>query len=104
MEIRFDTNPEDIARSFNIAFGARFGVLYDSFTKIDYSDNGESKSIKDKQWHGMNPTRIAYYTRIGLGGFSLFGYYNVTPMWQTNNGPGYTDMNSVTIGISVNGF
>jgi hypothetical protein len=104
IELRFDTNPEDIARSFNVSFGARFGVLYDSFTKIDYSDNGESKSIKDKQWHGMNPTRMAYYTRIGLGGFSLFGYYNVTPMWQTNMGPGSTDMNSVTIGISVNGF
>jgi Outer membrane protein beta-barrel domain len=104
IDIRWDSHPEDIARSFNVALGGRFGVLYDSFTKIDYSENGENKSIKEKQWHGMNPTRYAVYGRIGIGGFSIFAYFNLSPMWQTNKGPLGTTMSSSTIGISINGF
>lgn len=104
IEFRFDTNPEDIARSFNVSFGARFGVLYDSFTKVDYTQNGEDKVNKDKQWHGMNKFRYGFYGRAGIGGFGVFAYVNSTPMFSTNKGPDYTTMNSVTIGIYVNGF
>ncbi len=104
IELRFDTNPEDIARSFNVSIGGRVGWLYDSFTKIDYSEGGESKSLKDKQLHGMNTLRYGMYSRVGIGGFSLFGYYNISPMFQEGKGPIQTQMNSVTIGISVNGF
>ena len=104
IEIRFDTTPEDVARSFSIAFGGRFGVLYDSFTKVDYSFQGENKSNKDKQWHGMNPFRVGLYTRVSLGGFGMFSYFNLSPMFEPGKGPDNTTMNSVTIGISVNGF
>jgi len=104
IEFRFDTSPEDIARSFNVAIGARIGVLYDSFTKVDYTVDGENKSNKDKQWHGMNPYRYGVYSRVGISGFSLFMYYNMSAMFQTEKGPDYTTMNSVTVGISVNGF
>ncbi|CAN5255225.1 hypothetical protein BH09BAC3_BH09BAC3_19840 [soil metagenome] len=104
IEFRYDTNPEDIARSFHFVVGGRIGVLYDSFTKIDYIENSESKSNKDKQWHGMENFRYGMYGRVGLGGFSIFTYYNISPMFQPNKGPLGTQMNSVTIGISVNGF
>jgi Outer membrane protein beta-barrel domain len=104
LEFRYDTNPEDIARSINVAIGGRFGVLYDSFTKIDYSENSENKSNKDKQWHGMNQFRYGVYGRAGISGFSLFCYYNISPMFADGKGPLQTQMNSVTIGISVNGF
>ena len=104
LEIRYDTTPEDIARSFNACLGVRVGVLYDSFMKIDYRENGENRTNKDKQFHGMNPIRYGVYGRIGIGGFSLFSYYNLSPMFQTDKGPVNTSMNSVTIGISINGF
>lgn len=104
IELRYDTNPEDIARSFSVSFGARFGVLYDSFTKIDYEQSGESRSLKDKQWHGMNKTRYALYGKIGVGGFSIFAYFNMTPMFQDGKGPNGTTMTSSTIGIALNGF
>lgn len=104
IEFRFDTNPEDIARSFTVSFGARFGILYDSFTKVDYNQNGEDKSNKDKQWHGMNKYRYGFYGRAGIGGFGVFSYFNSTPMFQTGKGPDFTTMSSWTIGISVNGF
>jgi hypothetical protein len=104
IELRFDTNPEDIARSFNVSIGGRFGYLYDSFTKVDYRENGEDKSAKDKQLHGMARFRYGMYGRIGLGGFSIFTYYNISPMFDPGKGPVQTTMNSVTIGVSVNGF
>lgn len=104
IELRFDTSPEDIARSFNVSVGYRFGVLYDSFTKVDYRDNGEDKSLKDKQWHGMNRVRQALYGRLGIGGFSVVMYYNFTPLFASGKGPEETAMNTYTIGISINGF
>ena len=104
VELRFDTNPEDIARSFNISIGGRFGYLYDSFTKVDYRDNAENKSSKDKQLHGMNAIRYGMYSRIGVGGFSLFGYLNFSPMFEKDKGPEKTTMSSATFGISINGF
>lgn len=104
LEFRYDTSPEDIARSFSIVLGGRFGVLYDSFTKVDYSVDGENKSNKDKQWHGMAPFRYGAYMRVGISGFSLFSYFNISPMFQDGKGPDNSTMNSVTVGISVNGF
>lgn len=104
VELRWDTNPEDIARSFNISVGGRIGVLYDSFSKIDYSQGGENKSLKEKQWHGMNPIRYGITARVGIAGFSLFMYYNMSPMFEPGKGPNKTQMSSATIGISVNGL
>lgn len=104
LEFRFDTAPEDISHSFNIALGARFGYLYDSFTKLKYTEDGDTKKLKDKQKHGMNTYRYGVYTRIGVGGFNIFGFYNLTPMFEKDKGPGKTTMNTFTVGISINGF
>ncbi len=104
VEIRFDTRPDDIARSFNIAVGARAGVLLDAFTKIKYKQNGETKVIKDKQNHGLNDIRYGLYTRIGIGGFNWFFMYNSSSLFKTGEGPDMTTMNSFTAGISINGF
>ena len=101
---RFDTHPEDIARSFNVTIGGRVGALYDGFTKIKYKQDGETKSIKDKQFHGLNPYRYSLFARIGVGGFHFFTYYNLSPFFETKKGPQLTNMNTLTIGISINGF
>lgn len=104
LEFRFDTTPEDIARSFNVSIGARIGVLYDSFTKVDYRDNAENKSLKDKQTHGVNPFRYGLTGRMGIGGFCVFYYWNLSPMFDAGLGPNMTTMSSATVGISINGF
>ena len=101
---RFDSHPEDISRSFNITIGGRVGVLYDGFTKIKYREDGEKKTIKDKQFHGLNPYRLSLFSRIGVGGFHVFTYYNLLPLFEKNKGPQLTQMNTLTIGISIDGF
>lgn len=120
VELRFDTKPEDISRSFNIAFGARGGWMFDSFMKVKYKEDGQTKKIKDKQDFGFTQLRYGVYTRVGIGGFNFFAFYNLTPLFQKDKGPyndnfnegtsqlqtGPTDttMTTFTAGISLNGF
>ena len=104
LEFRYDSKPDDIARSFNVSLGWRVGILYDAFTKVDYTHNGEDKSMKDKQWHGMNRWRQGVYLRAGYGGFGASFYYNYTPLFEAGKGPEMTKMNTVTVTLFVNGF
>ena len=104
LELRFDTKPEDIARSFNFALGGRIGILFDSDQKVKYREDEQWKKAKNKEDWGLSFLRYGVYTRIGIGGFNLFGFYNLSPLFEPNMGPGNTTMNTYTFGISVNGF
>ena len=104
LEFRFDTAPEDIARSFNVAIGGRVGYLFESKMKVKYREDGETKILKDKQNLGLSQIRYGVYTRIGVGAFNIFGFYNLTPLFEKDKGPDKTTMNSYTVGISINGF
>jgi hypothetical protein len=120
IEFRFDSKPEDISRSFNVAIGARGGWMYSSFMKIKYKDDGQNKKIKDNQNFGLTQLRYGVYTRIGVGSFNFFVFYNMTPLFQKDKGPFNqgkiqepniiqggttgTAMNTFTAGISLNGF
>ena len=111
VEFRFDTNPKDRSRSFNISVGGRIGFLLESHTKIKYTSNGVSAIFKDKQLHGLNNIRYGFYTRVGIGNFNWFMQYNLSPYFNTDKGPvnnstdsNHSTMNTMTIGISVNGF
>lgn len=104
LEFRFDTKPEDIARSFNVAVGGRFGLRLNSFTKVKYKLDGETIRVKDKRSLGLNDFRYGVYTRVGIGGFSWFAFYNLSEMFEKDKGPHGRDINTLTVGISINGF
>ncbi|MBS1682863.1 MAG: outer membrane beta-barrel protein [Bacteroidetes bacterium] len=111
LEFRYDSRPKDLSRSFNVSIGARVGILIESHTKIKYSANGVSGTLKDKQPHGLNPFRYGLYGRVGIGNFNWFFFYNVSPYFATGKGPhntsvdlSTTNMNTMTMGISLNGF
>jgi hypothetical protein len=111
LDFRFDTKPEDISRSFNVAIGGRIGYLFDAMTKVKYKQEGEMRIMKDKQNHGMNQIRYGIYTRIGMGAINVFGFYNLSTLFAKDKGPvnstannDRTTMNTFTMGISINGF
>lgn len=108
LELRFTSNPSDPNRAFKIAFGGRVGYLYDSFTKTKYKEDGETKQYKDKQNFNLTRFRYGVYTKFGIGNFALFGYYNLTPLFQEGKGPYQnnirTDFQTVTVGISLSAF
>ncbi len=104
LEIRFDTNPNDIARSFSWAIGGRAGVLTNGMMKVKYKLDGDEVKMKDRKPHGLNPIRYGVYSRIGIGGFNWFAFYNLSELFEKDKGPDATTMNTLTVGISINGF
>lgn len=112
LEIQYSTNPDDPARSFKISVGGRIGFMFDSFNKVKYKENGELKKIKNKQDFNLNKLRYGLTARIGVGNFSLFGYYNLSPLFEKgkglSDGAGSTsvknDFSTLTIGISLASF
>lgn len=108
VELRFTSNPDDPNRAFKVAVGGRVGYLYDAFTKMKYKADGETKQLKDKQNFNLNRFRYGVYGKLGLGNFSLFGYYNLTPLFKEGEGlyenGVVNDFQTVTVGISLSAF
>lgn len=110
MEFVYRSKPDDPARSFKFALGGRVGFMYDSFTKVKYKEGGQVKKIKDKQDYELNKFRYGISARVGIGNISLFGYYNLTPLFEEGRGPvapdtgKAKDFNTFTIGLSLSSF
>lgn len=108
VEIRYTVNADDPTRSFKVGVGGRIGYMYDSFAKIKYSENSQTKLIKDKQDYNLNKVRYGLIGRMGFGNVTFFGYYNLSPLFekgkglQTNNVS--NDFNTWTVGISLASF
>jgi len=106
VEICYRTNPDDPSRSFKISFGGRIGYLYDAFTKIKYKEGHEVKQLKDKQFYDLNRFRYGLYGKVGVGNFSVFGYFNLNPMFERGPYQGKTskEFKTFTIGLSLASF
>ena len=104
VEFRFSSNPDDPGRSFKVSLGFKVGVLYDSFTKIKYSQDGEMKKLKDKQNYNINPFRYGVSLRVGAGSFSVFSYYSLTPIFKDKKGPDGAEITNFTVGITLAAF
>lgn len=112
LELRYSSNPEDPNRSFKAAIGGRIGYLYDSFSKVKYREDGETKKLKDKQNFNLNDIRYGVFAKVGVGNFSVVGYYNLTNLFKDGEGPGttggtngiVTDFQTFSVGISLSSF
>jgi hypothetical protein len=104
LELRFNTNPEDPARSFKIAIGGRVGYLINAHTKIKYKENGDFKKLQNSQYYNLNRLRYSASLKIYMGNFSVFGYYNLSPLWEKDKGPGKTQTTHYTVGIALSSF
>ncbi|HTE29710.1 MAG TPA: outer membrane beta-barrel protein [Chryseolinea sp.] len=108
IEIRYTMKPDDPTRSFKIAVGGRIGYLYDSFSKIKYTENSETRKLKDKQDFNLNRLRYGLTGKLGFGNFMLFGYYNLTPLFEKGRGLKTdnisNDFSTMTFGISLSSF
>lgn len=116
LEFVYRSKPDDPARSFKFAIGGRVGYSFDSFTKVKYREGGEVKKIKDKQDFEVNKFRYSLSARVGIGNVAIFGYYNMTPLFEKGKGPidpkenatdtysGQRDFKTFTIGLSLSAF
>jgi hypothetical protein len=113
VEFIYRTRPDDPARSFKIGVGGRVGFLYDAFSKVKYREDGQNKKFKDNQNFDLNRLRYGVSGRIGIGNVSLFTYYNLNSLFETDKGPWEgtgndrvraADFNTFTVGISLASF
>ena len=108
VEIKYMSRPEDPARSFKASIGGRIGYMYDRFTKIKYDNDGDLYKAKNKQDWNLNRLRYGVFGKVGLGNFSLFGYYNMTNLFKNGKGPAQDhqikDFATFTVGISLSSF
>lgn len=104
IEVRFNTNPDDPGHSFKVSLGFKFGVLYDSFTKLKYREDSETKKLKDKQNYNLNPIRYGPLFRIGFGSFSAYANYTLSPLFKDGKGPDGAVINNFTVGLTLAAF
>lgn len=104
VELRYYTSKDNFSRGFRVALGLKAGILYSSFTKIKFEDAAtDNRSVKDRQQLGINRFRYGVNARFGFGGFSFFGYYELSDKFETPPAGG-EDTRTLTIGISLTGF
>ncbi len=101
LEIRWRSNKNDPKSSIKVTLGGKFGVLFDSKTKVKYEDDGEKKTDKDKQNFELNPIRYGTYLKLGAGGFSAYYYYSISEVFNKDKGPMGTTMYPMTFGLSL---
>jgi hypothetical protein len=104
IEIMYTKKVDDPNRSLKVSLGFRTGVLINAFTKIRYNDDGTDIKLKTKQAWDVNTLRYGPYAKVGFGNFSLFTYSNMSTLFKADKGPDESNINSVTIGISLGGF
>jgi hypothetical protein len=108
LELKYSSKPEDPSRSFKASIGGRIGYLYDSFRKLKYKSDGDLFRIKDKQDFNLTKIRYGVSGKIGIGNFAVFGYYNLTNLFEDGKGLGekgvIKDFPTFTVGISLSSF
>lgn len=84
LEFNSSNNPN---RSFHIAFGVIAQYLVASRTKqyLEQDNFRFTKSRKDS--YDLNPFSAKAHVNLGYKGFTVFGEYNLTPLFQSGKGP-----------------
>lgn len=101
LELRFFGNNKNRNRGFKAALGANVGLNLGSHTKGTTS--GGSSKINEKQGtrRFMQQWSFAPTARIGYGNLSLYGSYNLTPLFKDGSGP---EILPFSIGICITGL
>lgn len=109
IELRYSSRPDDPTRSFKLGVGYRVGYMIESYAKLKYVEDGETRKLRDGQSFRLQKFRHGLFAKLGVGNVSLFGYYNLTPLFESGKGPvekkiPAPDFNTFTIGISFASF
>jgi hypothetical protein len=104
LEISFLTNPSDPKASFRVTAGGKFGMLLNSQTKVRYEEEGQNVTLKNRNDFEVTRFRYGVYGSVGTRGFSAFFYYSLNPLFNSGRGPGATEANNFTVGLSIAAF
>ncbi|HET6995178.1 MAG TPA: outer membrane beta-barrel protein [Chitinophagaceae bacterium] len=87
IEFRYTSNPMNSDQSFKFALGIKVGALINAHTRNKdlQSESGgliNSYLMKESSKRYFNTTRLSAQARIGWGHFSVYGTYQITPLFK----------------------
>jgi hypothetical protein len=106
IEFRYTADPFNSGNSFKAAIGVRVGALLDAHTRNTKAETRNDNSAQDgkmkeasKQF--FNKTRFVATARLGYGHFTLFGSYQLNPLFEDGKGP---QVKPFAIGLTLSGL
>jgi hypothetical protein len=106
VELRYRFNPGNDRKSVKLAIGAKVGTLINAHTKGKILQNSAGQTLNDftsKQSSKafFNKQRLSFMGRVGIGSWSLFASYSVTPVFKEGLGP---TVRPLTVGLTLAGL
>lgn len=106
VELRYRFNPENEKKSVKIAVGAKVGFLLNAHVKASDLLSKDDKSLnaytlKESSKRFFNKSRISVMGRVGIGHFSVFASYAITPLFKEGEGP---VARPLTVGLTLSGL
>lgn len=106
VELRYRFNPNNDAGSVKIAIGAKVGTLLNAHVKgVDLQDKNGNDVLpytqKESSKRFLNKTRLSVMGRFGIGHYSLFASYAITPIFKEGFAP---TVRPLTIGLTLSGL
>ncbi|MBA2612198.1 MAG: DUF2807 domain-containing protein [Bacteroidetes bacterium] len=95
VEFNTSNNPN---KSFHMAFGVVGQYLISSRTKQELGQNDFEFTKQRKDSYNLSPFAAKALVNIGYRGFTVFGEYGLTSMFQSGKGP---DLHPFTVGIRL---
>lgn len=105
IEFRYTQHPET-SKGLKLAIGVKVGTLMNAHTRNSDYENSDGKTInnyvmKESSKRFLNKQRLVSQARIGYGNVSLFGSYQLTPVFRDGVGP---VVRPWSIGITLSGL
>ena len=106
IELRFAGNPADANKSFKMALGVKVGTMLNAHTRNSKLEDKNGNSIneyvmKETSKRFFNKNRLVAMARVGMGHFTLFGSYQLTPLFKEGAGP---QVKPFAIGLTLSGL
>jgi Outer membrane protein beta-barrel domain len=100
-ELRYFSDNANRNKGFKASIGLQIGTLLGAHTKAVTTVNGSDVAFKVNTKRYISTWNFATTARIGWGNFSIFGSYNLTTVFNENQGPAITPM---SIGFCLSGL
>lgn len=106
VELRYRFNPDNDKHSVKLAVGAKVGTLLNAHVKGKELQAASGTTLnsytqKESSKQFLNKTRLSLMARAGIGNFTIFTSYSLTPVFKEGTAP---TVRPLTIGLTLSGL
>jgi hypothetical protein len=94
--LHFESNPDDLSKSFHLGAGVFGGFLYGANVKTKIEDSRDKNKVRDD--YNLNKFRYGWTARLGYGPINFYASYTVTPLFKNGEGP---ELTPLQIGVTL---